>query len=213
MSTLTNVMTPNCSASTSRELVPSEAATHDATLARGTRRRPFGLPGVGDFLNCKEGVLHPLLQAFIETVGVVVPPGVAPVSEVPEPAVAFVDAVALVAVVAVEPEVAFVGTVAFVAVVAAEPEVGVVVAVVEPAVADVVVVELEVAVAVVVEPGVGAVVVVIVEPAVAFVAVVVEPQVAVDIALVVDVLVLVAVVAVEVGSPGRPRFLAFPNVD
>jgi hypothetical protein len=40
-----------------------------------------------------------------------------------------------------------------------------------------------------------------------------EPQAYVDIALAFDVSVLVSVVAVESDSPGRPSFLAFPNVD
>src|SRR4030043_576729 len=40
-----------------------------------------------------------------------------------------------------------------------------------------------------------------------------EPQASVDIALAFDVLVPVSVVAAEVDSSGRPRFLAFPNVD
>ena len=86
------------------------------------------------------------------------------------------------------------------------------------------------------EPGVDAVAVVVVEPDVVFVvdldvaepgiffvavffaalvsvADVAEPQASVDIALAFDVLVPVSVVAVEVDSSGRPRFLAFPNVD
>ena len=40
-----------------------------------------------------------------------------------------------------------------------------------------------------------------------------EPQVSVDIAVAFVVLVPVSVVVVEVDSSGRPRFLAFPNVD
>jgi len=44
-----------------------------------------------------------------------------------------------------------------------------------------------------------------------------DPQnvgdIAVDIAVAFDVLVVVSVVAVEVDSPGRPRFFAFPNID
>jgi hypothetical protein len=40
-----------------------------------------------------------------------------------------------------------------------------------------------------------------------------EPQASVDIAVAFDVLVPVSVVSVEVDSSGRPRFLAFPNVD
>jgi hypothetical protein len=51
------------------------------------------------------------------------------------------------------------------------------------------------------------------EPVVAFVAVVAESQASADIALAFDVSVPVSVVAVEVDSPGCPRFLAFPNVD
>src|SRR4030043_565498 len=56
------------------------------------------------------------------------------------------------------------------------------------------------------------------EPGVVFVAVVsvadvAEPQASVDIAVAFDVLVPVSVVLVEVDSSGRPKFLAFPNVD
>ena len=56
------------------------------------------------------------------------------------------------------------------------------------------------------------------EPEVVFVAVVsvadvAEPQASVDIAVAFDVLVPVSVVVVEVDSSGRPKFLAFPNVD
>ena len=56
------------------------------------------------------------------------------------------------------------------------------------------------------------------EPAVVFVAVVsvadaAEPQASVDIAVAFDVSVPVSVVVVEVDSSGRPKFLAFPNVD
>jgi hypothetical protein len=56
------------------------------------------------------------------------------------------------------------------------------------------------------------------EPGVVFVAVVsvadvAEPQAFVDIAVAFVVLVLVSVVVVEVDSPGRPKSLAFPNVD
>jgi hypothetical protein len=47
----------------------------------------------------------------------------------------------------------------------------------------------------------------------ASVADVAEPQASVDIVLVFDVLVPVSVDAVEVDSPGCPRFLAVPNVD
>ena len=51
------------------------------------------------------------------------------------------------------------------------------------------------------------------EPEVVFVADVAEPQASVDIAVAFVVLVPVSVVVVEVGSSGRPKFLAFPNVD
>jgi hypothetical protein len=56
------------------------------------------------------------------------------------------------------------------------------------------------------------------EPAVVFVAVVsiadvAEPQAAVDIAAAFVVLVPVSVAVVDVDSSGRPKFLAFPNVD
>ena len=50
----------------------------------------------------------------------------------------------------------------------------------------------------------------VVEPEVVFAF---EPQVSVDIAVAVVVLVPVAVVVGAADSPGRPRFLAFPNVD
>jgi hypothetical protein len=40
-----------------------------------------------------------------------------------------------------------------------------------------------------------------------------EPQASVDIAVAFDFLVPVSVVVVEVDSSGRPKFLAFPNVD
>ena len=56
------------------------------------------------------------------------------------------------------------------------------------------------------EPGVVSV-------AVVFVADVAEPQASVDIAVAFVVLVPVSVVVVEVDSSGRPKFLAFPNVD
>jgi hypothetical protein len=59
----------------------------------------------------------------------------------------------------------------------------------------------------VVEPEV---VVLAVEPEVVSVA---EPQASADIAVAFVVLVPVSVVAVEVDSSGRPKFLAFPNVD
>jgi hypothetical protein len=51
------------------------------------------------------------------------------------------------------------------------------------------------------------------EPEVVFVADVAEPQASVDIAVAFVVLVPVSVVVVEVDSSGRPKFLAFPNVD
>ena len=56
------------------------------------------------------------------------------------------------------------------------------------------------------------------EPEVVFVAVVsvadvAEPQASVDIAVAFDELVPVSVVVAEVDSSGRPKFLAFPNVD
>ena len=57
------------------------------------------------------------------------------------------------------------------------------------------------------------VVVLAVELAVLSVADVAEPQASVDIAVAFVVLVPVSVVVVEVDSSGRPRFLAFPNVD
>jgi hypothetical protein len=62
------------------------------------------------------------------------------------------------------------------------------------------------------------VVVLVVEPEVVFVVdlevvSVAEPQASVDIAVAFDVLVPVSVVVVEVDSSGRPKFLAFPNVD
>ena len=75
-----------------------------------------------------------------------------------------------------------------VVVLAAEPEV-------------VFVVDLEVS-----EPGVVSV-------AVVSVADVAEPQASVDIAVAFVVLVPVSVAVVEVDSSGRPKFLAFPNVD
>ncbi|OGP90195.1 MAG: hypothetical protein A2157_13530 [Deltaproteobacteria bacterium RBG_16_47_11] len=88
----------------------------------------------------------------------------------------------------------------------------VVVLVVEPEV--VFVVDLEV-----VEPGVVLVVdLEVSEPGVVFVALVsaadvAEPQASVGIPVVFDVLLPVSVVGVEVDSSGRPKFLAFPNVD
>ena len=56
------------------------------------------------------------------------------------------------------------------------------------------------------EPGV-------VSAAAVFVADVAELQASVDIAVAFVALVPVAVVVVEVDSSGRPKFLAFPNVD
>jgi hypothetical protein len=82
---------------------------------------------------------------------------------------------------------------------AAELSPEVVVLVVEPEV--VFDVDLEVS-----EPGVVLV-------AVVSVADVAEPQASVDIAVAFDVLAPVSVVVVEVDSSGRPKFLAFPNVD
>jgi hypothetical protein len=62
------------------------------------------------------------------------------------------------------------------------------------------------------------VVVLVVEPEVVFVAVVSipdvsEPQASVGIPAVFDALIPVSLVAVDVDSSGRPKFLAFPNVD
>jgi hypothetical protein len=57
------------------------------------------------------------------------------------------------------------------------------------------------------EPGVVSAV------AVVSVADVAEPRASVDIAVAFVVLVPVSVVVVEVDSSGRPKFLAFPNVD
>jgi hypothetical protein len=63
----------------------------------------------------------------------------------------------------------------------------------------------------VVEPGVVFVVdLEVSEPGVVFVS---ESQASVDIAVAFVVLVPVSVVVVEVDSSGRPKFLAFPNVD
>ena len=106
-------------------------------------------------------------------------------------------AVAAFVVVVVEPEVVFVSEAAAV-VVAAVSEV------VEPAVFAAEAAALVVAAV----PEVA-------ESVVAFVVVgvVAGPQASVDIALAFDVSVPVSVVAVEVDSPGCPRFLAFPNVD
>jgi hypothetical protein len=72
--------------------------------------------------------------------------------------------------------------------------------------AELFVVELEVS-----EPGVVFVSVVFV--AVVSIADVAEPQASVDIAVAFDGLVPVSVVVAEVDSSGRPKFLAFPNVD
>jgi len=85
-------------------------------------------------------------------------------------------------------------------VLAAEPEVVSVPAELSPEVV-VLAVELEVS-----EPGVFFV-------AVVSVAHVAEPQASVDIAVAFHVSVPVSVVVVEVYSSGRPKFLAFPNVD
>ena len=49
--------------------------------------------------------------------------------------------------------------------------------------------------------------------ALVFIADLAEPQASVDIAVAFDFLVPVFVVAFEVDSSGRPRFLAFPNID
>jgi hypothetical protein len=93
---------------------------------------------------------------------------------------------------------------------AAEPEVSelspeVVVLVVEPEVVSVVA-ELSPEVVVwAAEPEVSEL-----SPEVVFVS---EPQASVDIAVAFVVLVPVSVVVVEVDSSGRPKFLAFPNVD
>jgi len=51
------------------------------------------------------------------------------------------------------------------------------------------------------------------EPGVVSVSDVAEPQASVDSAVAFDILVPVSVVVVEVDSSGRPKFLAFPNVD
>jgi hypothetical protein len=120
----------------------------------------------------------------------------ASVAEAAEPVAAFVAAAASVAE-AAEPVVAFVVGAASVA-----EAVGPVVAFVVGAAS----------VAEAAEP-VAAFVVAVVEPGVVSVAGVAELQAAVDIALVFAVSVPVAAVAVEVDSPGRPRFLVFPNVD
>jgi hypothetical protein len=76
-----------------------------------------------------------------------------------------------------------------------------------------VVAELSLEVAVLVAELSPEVVVLAAEPEVVSVADVAEPQASVDIAVAFDVLVPVSVVVVEVDSPGRPKFLAFPNVD
>jgi len=85
-------------------------------------------------------------------------------------------------------------------VLAAEPEVvSVVVAAAEPEVA-----------VLAAEPEV---VVLAVEPEVVYVVAAAEPQASADIAVAFVVLVPVSVAVVEVGSSGRPKCLAFPNVD
>jgi hypothetical protein len=53
--------------------------------------------------------------------------------------------------------------------------------------------------------------VLVVEPEVVFVAA--EPQASADIAVAFDFLVPVSVVVVGLDNSGRPKFLAFPNVD
>ena len=63
---------------------------------------------------------------------------------------------------------------------------------------------------VVAQPQVFALVFAAVELQVVFVS---EPQASVDIAVPFVFLVPVSVVVVEVDSPGRPRFFAFPNID
>jgi hypothetical protein len=157
-----------------------------------------------NFLSPTFSVLHPLLQVFPETLGVVIPPDVAVVAGVVA-AVAGVPAVSE----ASEPGVVSVADLEV-------PEPGVV------SVADLEVFEpgaVSVADLEVFEPGAVSVAdLEVPEPRVVFVAVVsvadiVEPQASVDIALAFDVLVPVSVVAVEVDSSGRPRFLAFPNID
>jgi hypothetical protein len=124
--------------------------------------------------------------------------------EVSEPAL-FVASESVVAEVS-EPVVLFVALVSEVS----EPEVDVVaVVVVEPEV--VFVVDLEVSEPVLFVASVSEVS----EPVLFFasesVPDVAEPQASVDIAVVFVVLIPVSEVAVEVGSPGRPRFFAFPN--
>jgi len=49
-------------------------------------------------------------------------------------------------------------------------------------------------------------------PAAVSIADVAEPRASVDIAVAFHVLVPVSVVVVEVDSPGRPKFFAFPNI-
>jgi len=144
---------------------------------------------------------HLLIQVFIETAGVVIPLGVASVSGVENALVrvASVSEVAEPVVAALEPGVASVSEAAEPVVAFLEPEVVSVAEVAEPVVA-------------VVEPEVVSVAEVA-EPVVAVVVVAFEPQVSVDSALAFDVLAPVSVVAVEVDSPGCPRFLAFPNID
>ena len=108
-----------------------------------------------NFLHPTFYILHPLVQVFLETVGVVILPGV------------------LHGVAGSEVENAVVGA-------AAVSEVA--------------------------EPGVVLV-------ALFSVADVAEPQASVDIAVAFVVLIPVSVVVVEVDISGRPKFLAFPNVD
>jgi hypothetical protein len=103
--------------------------------------------------------------------------------------------------------------------VVAEPEVFALVFAAAELSPEVVVLVVEPGVVFVVEPEVVFVVdLEVSEPGVVFVAVVsvadvAEPQASVDIAVAFVVLVPVSVVVVEVDSSGRPKFLAFPNVD
>ena len=139
-------------------------------------------------------VLYPLLQVFLETVGVVIPPDVA------EPVVLFVALVSVVS----EP-------VLFVASVSAVAEPVLFVASVSVVVEPVLFVAL---VSVVSEPVLFvASVSVVAEPVLVAEPVfdVAEPQVSVDIAVVFVVLVPVSVVAAEFDSSGRPKFFSFPN--
>ena len=141
-------------------------------------------------------VLPPLLQVFLEAESVVV----AHLS--PEVVVLVVQPEVASAAAELSPEVV---------VLAAEPEVVVLVAgpvLAEPEVVALVFVAAEPVLAA--EPQVFALVFVAAEPEVVFVS---EPQASVDIAVAFVVLVPVSVVVVEVDSSGRPKFLAFPNVD